>query len=208
MLVLLGTLSGSGRAQPVPTAPAAPGVSLPGLSVQPTPGMRPPAAATGSAGFSDPRSAVTALEQTERLIREGNRAGALATLDAALRDHPRNPQLRFLYGVLLAEGGRADDAIAVFEQLTQDFPELPEPHNNLAVMLAARGELDRARVALENAVRALPGYALAQENLGDVYLRMAERAWARAGQLDPAGAASREKLGLARELIRRITRQP
>jgi len=198
--MLLGALSGTARAQP-----GGPGASLPGLSVQPTPGVRPAAAPTGSAGFSDPRSAVTALEQTERLIREGNRTGALALLDAALREHPRNPQLRFLYGVLLSEGGRAEDAIAVFEQLTQDFPELPEPHNNLAVLLAARGDLERAKVALENAVRALPGYALAQENLGDVYLRMAERAWARAGQLDPAGKASREKLALARELIRRIT---
>lgn len=75
-------------------------------------------------------------------------------------------------------------------------------------MLAGRGELDRARTALENAVRALPGYALAQENLGDVYLRMAARAYERAGQLDPRNAASREKLAMARELLTRIAPKP
>ena len=64
--------------------------------------------------------------------------------------------------------------------------------------------LDRARTALENAVRALPGYALAQENLGDVYLRMAARAYERAGQLDPRNADSRNKLALARELLAKV----
>jgi len=139
---------------------------------------------------------------------EGKHADALATLEASLKEFPRDAQLRFLYGVAIGERGRTQDAIDVFQQLTEDFPELPEPYNNLAVMLAAIGELDRARVALENAVRALPGYALAQENLGDVYLRMAARAYERAAQLDPKAGASREKLTLARELLARIAPKP
>jgi len=57
---------------------------------------------------------------------------------------------------------------------------------------------------LVQAVRALPGYALAQENLGDVYLRMAARAYERAGQLDPRNADSRNKLALARELLAKV----
>ncbi|MCX7273674.1 MAG: tetratricopeptide repeat protein [Burkholderiales bacterium] len=179
---------------------------------QSTPGVRPatpdPVGPVGPAGAnglrSDPRAANTAVEQASRLLREGQTALALTSLEESLKRHPRDAQLRFLYGVVLAGNGRADDAILVFEQLTQEFPELPEPHNNLAVMLAGRGDLDRARAALENAVRALPGYALAQENLGDVYLRMAARAYERAGQLDAANSASREKLTLARELMARI----
>ncbi len=157
---------------------------------------------------SDPRTVTTAVEQAARLIKERQPQAALASLENALKRHPRDPQLRFLYGVVLAEQNRADDAIGVFEQLPQDFPELPEPHNNLAVMLAGRGELDRARTALENAVRALPAYALAQENLGDVYVRMAARAYERAGQLDPRSTAARDKLALARELVSRLAPAP
>jgi tetratricopeptide (TPR) repeat protein len=164
--------------------------TAPGLFAQPA-----------SPAFSDPRTATTAYEQASRLAAEGRRDDAMASLERALREHPRNPQLRFLYGVLLAEGRRTDDAIAVFEQITQDYPELPEPYNNLAVMFAARGDFDRARGALEAAVRALPGYALAHENLGDVHLRLAVRAWERAASLDPTGARVGERLALARALI-------
>ena len=153
---------------------------------------------------SDPRTAVTAVEQATRLIAEGKRADALKVLDTALKAAPRNPQLRFLYGVILAEDGKRRDAIDVFRQLIEDYPELPEPYNNLAVMLAAEGDLDGARAALENAVRALPGYALAQENLGDVYLRLAARAYEQATKLDARNASASGKLKLTRELVDRL----
>ncbi len=153
---------------------------------------------------SDPRRIVTIAEQASRLIREGKPDDALRMLDDALKQAPRDPQLRFLYGVALAETGRKKDAAEVFEQMTQDFPELPEPYNNLAVMYAASGELDRARTALENAVRALPGYALGHENLGDVYLRMAARAYQKAGELDPRSTTGKQKLTLTRELLDRV----
>ena len=188
MLLVAGVLT-------LPRAGAAQGAGL----------REPPADAPA---FSDPRTATTAYEQASRLVSEGRRDAALAALEEALRAHPRNPQLRFLYGVLLAEVRRTDDAIAVFEQITQDYPELPEPYNNLAVMYAGRGELDRARGALESAVRALPGYALAHENLGDVYLRLAVRAWERAASLDPTSPGSRDRLVLAREMIARLAPAP
>jgi len=50
----------------------------------------------------------------------------------------------------------------------------------------------------------MPVYALAWENLGDVHLRLAERAWQQASQLDKASEAS-AKLKLARDLITRIS---
>lgn len=167
--------------------------------------LLPPA---GQAQQSDPRRASTAAEQATRLMREGKADDALKVLDVALADAPRDPRLRFLYGVILAERGRNRDATDVFEQMTRDFPELPEPYNNLAVMYAAAGDLDRARSALENSVRALPGYALAHENLGDVYIRMGARAYQRAADLDPRGTIAREKLTLARELMKAIAPKP
>ncbi|MCL4747411.1 MAG: tetratricopeptide repeat protein [Burkholderiaceae bacterium] len=154
---------------------------------------------------SDPRAVSTALEQANRLVGEDKHDDALRTLDTALAAQPRDPQLRFLYGVILADRHRTADATGVFEQLAADFPELPEPHNNLAVMHAAAGDLDKARASLENAVRALPGYALAHENLGDLYLRLAARSYQRATDLDAQAPSPRHKLAMARELIARLT---
>jgi tetratricopeptide (TPR) repeat protein len=164
----------------------------------------PPAAAAAVPEQSDPRRVAAAVARVQALRKDGRTQEALQELELALRAAPRDAQLRFLYGVTVAEAGRRDDAIAVFEQLTADFPELPEPHNNLAVMHAAVGDLDRARAALENAVRALPGYALAHENLGDVYLRMAERSWERASRADARNRSAPAKLALARELLQRV----
>ena len=58
--------------------------------------------------------------------------------------------------------------------------ELAEPFNNLAVIHAAQGELDLAHSELEQALRVQPDHAQAQENLGDVLLRLAARAYQRA----------------------------
>jgi len=69
----------------------------------------------------------------------------------------------------------------VFQAILGDYPELPEPHNNLAVLYAQKGEYELARGELEAAISAAPDYAVAYENLGDVYARLAalnyERRW-------------------------------
>jgi Flp pilus assembly protein TadD len=160
----------------------------------------PSAAREAAPAVSDPRNADTALTQARRLFDENRAGDALAAIEVALEVSPSDPRLRFLKGVILSHEGRDEDAIAVFRALSQDFPELPEPYNNLAALYAARGQLDEARAALDEAIRALPNYALAQENLGDVYLRLAIRAWARAAQLDPSASATAAKLKLARQI--------
>lgn len=124
----------------------------------------------------------------ERQFRSGERATALQSLDQALAQQPRDASLRFLQAVLLSETGRTAEASRVLEGLTEDHPELPEPYNNLAVLQAADGQLDRARSLLESALRLDPGYRTAHQNLGDVLLRLAQRAYEAAadGQNDPA----------------------
>lgn len=160
--------------------------------------------ATQTPERSDALASSTALAQARRLREEGDAAGALKTIETALGRLPRDVALRFTRAVMQADLGQTEAALAGFTALTQEYPELPEPYNNLATLHAARGDLDRARAALDEAVRAMPVYALAWENLGDVHLRLAERAWQQASQLDKASEAS-AKLKLARDLITRIS---
>ena len=109
--------------------------------------------------------------------------------------------MRFLKGVVQTEAGRTADAIETFSGLNQDYPELPEPYNNLAVLYAGQSQFDKARTALEQAVRANPDYAIAHENLGDVYAKLAGLSYSKAQQLDTANATVPPKLALIRQLF-------
>jgi Flp pilus assembly protein TadD len=135
-----------------------------------------------------------------RLSSKGLWAQALARADGHLAVKPRDPQMRFLRGVILSETGRFSEAEEVFTRLTQDYPELPEPYNNLAVLLAARQQLDQARAALDMALRNDPAYATAHENLGDVLVQLAARSYARAQQIEPSRQRLQAKLALVRQM--------
>jgi Flp pilus assembly protein TadD len=136
-----------------------------------------------------------------QLLRSGKHAEALAKADQYIAAKPRDPQMRFLKGVVQSEAGRTADAIATYTKLIEEYPELPEPYNNLAVLYASQSEFDKARVALEAAVRANPGYATAYENLGDVYAKLAAGAYGKAQQLDAKNSRMPAKLALLRQLI-------
>ena len=66
-----------------------------------------------------------------------------------------------------------DRAIESFERFTEEFPELSEPYNNLSVLYLMRGQPNEAREALEKAITNNPNYVLAYENLGDLYVYLA-----------------------------------
>ncbi len=136
-----------------------------------------------------------------QLIRSGKAADAIAKSDQYLAAKPRDPQMRFLKGVAQTDAGRASDAIATFTALNQDYPELPEPYNNLAVIYAGQAQFEKARAALEMAVRANPNYAIAYENLGDVYAKLAAQSYVKAQQLDAANTSIAPKLTLIRQLF-------
>ena len=136
-----------------------------------------------------------------QLVKAGKMADALAKADVYLAGKPRDPQMRFLKGVILRESGKTSDAIATFTRLTDDFPELPEPYNNLAVLYAGQGQYDKARTALEMAIRTNPSYSTAHENLGDVYAKLASQAYNKALQLDSSNSAVAPKLALIRDLF-------
>ena len=141
------------------------------------------------------------LPEVQRLIKQGQYPQALEKVDAYLSAKPKDAQGRFLKGLIYTEMNKPADAIAVFTKLTEDYPELPEPYNNLAVLYAQQKQYDKARTALEMAIRTHPSYAIAYENLGDVYAKMASQAYDKALQLDNANATTQNKLALIRDLI-------
>ena len=136
-----------------------------------------------------------------QLLRTGRLPEALSKADQFLAGKPRDPQMRFLKGVIQTESGKPADAISTFTKLTEDYPELPEPYNNLAVLYAGQSQFDKARAALEMAIRTNPSYATAHENLGDVYAKLASQAYAKALQLDSTNTGVQPKLALIRDLF-------
>ncbi len=141
------------------------------------------------------------LREAQRLYSQGKAQAALEKIDGFLKAQPRDPQGRFLRGLLLTEQKRLPEAIQVFTGLTEDFPELPEPYNNLAVLYASQGNYDKAKSALELAIHTHPSYATAHENLGDIYAQLASRAYDRALSLDKNNATAQLKLAMVKDLF-------
>jgi len=152
-------------------------------------------------GLALPALAAVEHDEVDRLMQAGKLDEAMSRADAFLKDKPKDPQMRFLKGVIQLDTGKRAEAIAAFTQLTQDAPELPEPYNNLAVIYASQNQFDKARSALESAIRTNPSYATAQENLGDVYARLASQAYSKALQLDQNNTAVQPKLAVIRTLF-------
>lgn len=145
-------------------------------------------------GLSPAQAQDAPYAEVHRLLNAGQLPEALQTADTWLKEQPKDPQMRFLKGVIQSQQGQSDTAMQTFTLITQDYPELPEPYNNLAALHASAKRYDQARAALEMAVQLNPGYATAHQNLGDVYTQLAAQAYAQAIQLNPENAALRPKL--------------
>lgn len=139
---------------------------------------------------ADPAPAHDAVEQILALVSQEKYVEARAALDPMLERSPGAPRLRLMNGLLSAREGKTVEAMAIFEDMRNDRPDMFEPYNNLAVLYARQGRLDSAREALVAALERRPD-AVAYANLGEVYTRLAKRAYARARQLGGAQAAAR-----------------
>ena len=148
-----------------------------------------------------PVFAANSYEDASKLFKQGNYAGAMERVETVIAANPRDARARFLKGLILTEQNKPVEAIKVFTALTEDYPELPEPYNNLAVLYASQGQYDKARNSLEMAIRTHPSYAIAHENLGDVYAKMASEAYDKALQLDRSNAAAQTKLAMIKDLF-------
>jgi tetratricopeptide (TPR) repeat protein len=147
------------------------------------------------------------LREAQKLYGQGKMQPALDKVEVFLKAQPKDPQGRFLKGLLLTEQKRVPEAIQVFQGLTEDYPELPEPYNNLAVLYASQGNYDKAKAALELAIHTHPSYATAQENLGDIYAQLASRAYDRALQLDKNNTTAQVKLAMVKEIFSKTSGQ-
>ena len=145
--------------------------------------------------------AETAYGDIQLLIKQGQFNEALKLTQDQLSRNASDIKLKFIKGLVLTRLERYQEAESVFIQLTKDNPELPEPFNNLAVVYAAQGEYTKAEQSLRSAINTHPSYATAHENLGDIYAKMASRAYNQALELDTSNNAAREKLSLVNELI-------
>ena len=170
-LAVLAALAGTAHAQNGPLSLAAP--------------TAPP---------SGPRSADPGMAKAERAAAGKRYDEAISGYDRVLATNPRNAQARFERAWAMAQAGREDEAIQAFAEMAQDFPELPEPHNNLALLYAKRGDLKRAEAELLLATEVKPAFAIGYTNLGDVYRRLAEQAYAEAVRRNPGDARASSAL--------------
>ena len=136
-----------------------------------------------------------------QLLKSGKAPQALQKADEYLAKNSRDPQMRFLRAIALTNDNKTEAAIIAFRQLTEEYPELPEPYNNLAVIYARQGDLDKARAALEAAVRNNPNYAVAYENLGDIYARLAYQSYAQSLAKGGRAAALNPKLKQLKDML-------
>lgn len=135
------------------------------------------------------------------LIARGDLPAALARAELAVAAQPRDPQLRFLRGVVLMDLGRDAEALEAFTRLTQEHPDLPDPYNNIGLLQARAGRPEAALAALQEALRCDPSHRIARANLGQVHLMLAVKTWDQLARSGPQDPALLRKLDAARALL-------
>ena len=128
------------------------------------------------------------FERALALAGEKRFAEARDVLGPVLEHEPDDVQARLLHGVLRAHEGRVGEAIDIFEALRHEHPDMLDPYNNLAVLYALEGRLDAARETLLATLEQRPD-AVVYANLGDVYTKLARRAYEHALELEAGGGA-------------------
>jgi tetratricopeptide (TPR) repeat protein len=129
--------------------------------------------------------AASNLDAIKQSIQTGQLDQAIKLVQQERQTAPKDVQLQFLEGVILAQQGKHSNAIDAFRKLTEAHPELPEPYNNLGVLYASQGRLEDARIAFDKAIQTHASYSAAHKNLSDVQAQLARQTYARALQVDP-----------------------
>ncbi len=120
----------------------------------------------------------SAYEKAVRLLETGKAAEALAEIDAALREHPRDPRLHNLRG--LAEGrlGREKEAESSFRKVIELSPRAAVGYDNLAVLLSESRRHAEAAKLFREALKREPKNFTALLGLGETLAALQEYAQA------------------------------
>lgn len=152
-----------------------------------------------SVDTSLPESSRAGNERLETMLDQGRAEQALPQIEQRLEESRarqgggEDVQALFLKARALDQLGRRQEAKDLYLGMTQRYPELPEPWNNLAALEVRDGRLEQAKMALDAAIRNDPAYAVARENLGDLYMMLAARSYNDALKLAPQNRAAADK---------------
>ena len=113
------------------------------------------------------------LEQAKQAMQAGHYAQALKTLESLVKQEPNNYEAWFLFGVAQVHEQQDHQAIEAFKHVIELRPNLAEPHNNLAAVYNNLGDTQAAIRELETALKKRPNYAVAEENLADLHIKLA-----------------------------------
>ena len=111
---------------------------------------------------------------------EGDFGAALAVLERAAANWPRNLEVLYRMGVVLEKLERRDQAMAVMERIIGLDPENTDALNYVGYTLAEQGQdLDRAQVLVEKALAQRPDSGFIVDSLAWVHFRKGEldKAW-------------------------------
>jgi len=137
-----------------------------------------------SSAYAADQTAPPTLVEARSLVEQGNDADAITALQQLVGQVPARFQAWFLLGVTQARQRRFHDAIDAFNKVIALQPQLAEPHNNLAVIYNELGDYRAAVRELEASLKLKPDYTTAQENIGDLYVKLAADAYRKALERD------------------------
>ncbi len=112
-------------------------------------------------------------DQAKQALSLGHVTAAEDLLNKQVQAKPDDYQAWFLLGVAQAQGKHFHQAIEAFRRVIELRNDLAEPHNNLAVIYNELGDVKSAVHELEQSLQKHPGYAIAEENIADLYVKLA-----------------------------------
>jgi len=112
-------------------------------------------------------------DKAKQAIQVGHIDQAEELLNKQVKVAPDDYRAWFLLGVVEAQGKHFHPAIEAFRRVIELRDDLAEPHNNLAVIYNELGDVKAAVKELEMSLKKQPGYAVAEENIADLYVKLA-----------------------------------
>jgi len=113
------------------------------------------------------------VTQAKADLKQGRYTDAVEQLRTLVKNDAGNYEAWFLFGVAHVHEQQFHQAIEAFRQVINLRPDLAEPHNNLAAVYNNLGDTKAAVKELEIALEKRPNYTIAEENLADLYIKLA-----------------------------------